>query len=146
MIISVVPDTNVLIKGMIGYKSPHRQLLNLAAAKKLVLYGCVETNDEFKEKIRIKRLKRYWETKLFSPEKLELDYKGVISLREVDSESKSLVINLRDPDDEVFIRLAKTVGAKIIISEDEDLLSLRNYGEITIVTCEEFLGVISKHL
>jgi putative PIN family toxin of toxin-antitoxin system len=45
----------------------------------------------------------------------------------------------RDPDDNKFIDCAIDGGCIYIVSGDKDLLSLKSYGDIEIVTVSEFL-------
>ena len=146
MIIKVVPDTNLLIRGMLGYKSPQRAVLNLALARKIVMYGSKETLDEFCEKVYMPRFKKYWDKKIFSPEKIILDYKALVSQIEPSEEYKDMEIEIRDPDDAIFIKVAKTVNSKIIISEDKDLMVLKKVDDVRIVTAEQFLAAIGPRL
>lgn len=44
-----------------------------------------------------------------------------------------------DPDDDIVLACAVPAGAKIIISGDNHLLSLKQYQQIQIVTAREFL-------
>lgn len=143
MVISVVPDTNVIIKGMLGYKSVHRKILNLSLAKRVVMYGSQETYAEFCNKIRIPRLQRYWNTKLFSPDNLILDYRTLVEMIEPIN-GMSLSVKIRDPKDEIFLKVAKTNGAKIVITEDKDLLSVKQYEDIYCITAEQFFSSFTK--
>ncbi len=139
MIIKIVPDSNVLIQGMMGYKSDQRKLLNLALAKKLDLYGSEETFEEFCAKVRLERMQRYWIPKIFTPEKVILDYRSFINMAEPTPIVQALEIPIRDPKDAIFIKVAKACGARIIISEDNDLLVMKKYDGIIIVTTEQFI-------
>jgi predicted nucleic acid-binding protein len=50
----------------------------------------------------------------------------------------SLIIK-QDPSDDYFIRCAESSGSNIIISGDQHLISLKNYGKIKIISPSEFL-------
>ncbi len=45
----------------------------------------------------------------------------------------------RDPKDDKFIEVAIAAGAKYIVSGDKDLLTLKSYGTVTIITAAEFV-------
>ncbi len=139
MIIKVVTDTNVILKGMFGYKSYERKILSLSLAKKIYLYGSSESYDEFCEKVKLPRLQRYWTKKNFSPDKIVLDYKTLINMHEPVGEAVTMSVPIRDPKDEIFIRIAVSVGAKIIVSEDKDLLDIKKFRDIKIVNAEKFV-------
>jgi|SRR5215216_831075 len=48
----------------------------------------------------------------------------------------------RDPGDDKFLAVAKTGGARFIITEDTDLLDMGTYEEIAIVTGQAFLRIL----
>ena len=43
-----------------------------------------------------------------------------------------------DPADWIFLELAETAGASVLVSGDSDLLCLRGKASVTILTAEEF--------
>ena len=53
----------------------------------------------------------------------------------------SLVV-LRDPDDDAVIACAVTASAKVIVSGDDDLLTLKRYEGIDFLKASEFLARI----
>ena|SRR3989344_1408582 len=50
----------------------------------------------------------------------------------------------RDPKDNIFIATAERAEADYLVSEDEDLLSLKNYKKIQIVSSLDFLHILSS--
>ena len=50
----------------------------------------------------------------------------------------------RDPDDDKFISCAVDGKCLYIVSGDEDLLSIGNYGEIEVLTVTDFLNRFEK--
>ncbi|GHU06101.1 PIN domain-containing protein [Spirochaetia bacterium] len=46
----------------------------------------------------------------------------------------------RDPDDDKFINCAVDTGCEYIVSGDKDLLVLKNYGKVQILTVREFFN------
>lgn len=51
----------------------------------------------------------------------------------------SLRVVAADPDDDKFIECAVTASAMVIVSGDHHLLDLGKYGDIQILTADEFL-------
>jgi putative PIN family toxin of toxin-antitoxin system len=142
--IKIVPDTNVLVSGMMGYKSPSRKILNLSLSKRLQLIGCNKTLIEFCEKVKLPRMKQYWEKKYFSSDKIIQDYQTLVMMHEPTEKYEETEIPIRDPDDAIFFQLAMSCGAKIIISNDEDALALNGYEGIKVITPEVFINAYQK--
>ncbi|OGI32690.1 MAG: putative toxin-antitoxin system toxin component, PIN family [Candidatus Moranbacteria bacterium RIFOXYC1_FULL_44_13] len=143
--IKIVPDANIILSGMIGhYKGNSRKLLNLALEKRIVMYGSSETYKEFCEKIRMSRIQKYLRARLFTPEKIILDYKSLINIIEPFDILKNINIVTRDPDDDIYFRVAKSCGARIIATGDKGVLSVKKYDNIVVVTVSDFIGSFSK--
>lgn len=51
---------------------------------------------------------------------------------------------VRDPEDDMIIACAATVGAEFLVTRDKDLLALGTYGTTRIVTPREFLTEFSS--
>lgn len=142
--IKVVPDTNILLKGMFGYKSSERKLLTLSLLKKIQLIGSSETRAEFEEKAHKKSIQRFWRPKNFSPEKIILDYQTLVMMHEPLPNFQELDIPIRDQDDAVFIKIALSASIPIIISEDNDLLVLNGFKGLKIITANKFIDAYIK--
>ena len=143
--IKVVPDTNVIIKGMMGYTSAHRQLMNLSLSKEVVLYGSKETFDEFCEKIRTDKFDPYWKTKIFSLEKVIMDYKTLINMIEISEEADKMEVPIKDKDDAIFFKIAKSCGASLIVSADvKHVIKIKEFQGIKAITAERFLEAFNK--
>ena len=50
----------------------------------------------------------------------------------------------RDPDDDKYVAVAREGLAGFIVTGDQDLLRLREHGEIQILTPREFLAVLDS--
>lgn len=142
--IRVVPDTNIMLSGLFGAPSPSRQLLNLALAKKVVLYGSEETFKEFCEKINMPRVQKFWKRQIYTPEKLKLDYRALVKMVEPFELLEGVDIVTRDPDDNIYFRVAKASKSKIVVSGDKDVLSVKKYDGIVAVTVRNFIDSFSK--
>lgn len=128
---------------MLGFPGYPRKILNLSLAKKIVLYGSEETFAEFKEKILVKRVQKYWKKQIYTPEKLVLDYRSLIKIVEPYEVLEGVSIT-RDKDDDIWFRVAKACGAQIIISGDKDVLDIKNYDGIRAVTGKRFIDSLEK--
>lgn len=137
--IAVVPDTNIILRGMFGYTNQQRKILSLGISHEISLLGSNETFLEFCEKVKMPRLKRFWEPKNFTYKKIIEDYKNHILMYEPKEEFKKLTIPIRDPKDAIFFKIALSYGSKIIVSEDDDLLVLNGYSNIRVITSEKFI-------
>lgn len=142
--IRAIPDTNVILRGMFGYGSPHRKVLSLAALKKVQLYGCAETLKEFCEKAYMEKFQRFWSPKHFTPDKVILDYKSVIIMHEPTPAYSGQDIPIEDPDDAVFFKIALSSGIQLIVSEDKHLKKLDGYQGIRVISAQQFVDAYTK--
>jgi len=139
----IVLDTNVLLKGFLSHINPSRRIINLALAGKIVIAGSQVTMEEFHEKIVMNKFKPFYDKQKFSPEMLANAYSNVVTLVEISDEIKSVTVS-RDADDDEFIRVALAKGAKIIVTEDKDLLDLGRHGDIRILQPKKFIELYEK--
>lgn len=144
--IKVVVDTNTILSGMMGYRSPERKLLSLSLLKKIQFLSCSEIAREFSEKVRMPRVQRYWQKYYFSPDKIIQDYLALMVMHEPTPFFQTKEVPIRDPDDAIFFKLALSSDAKIIISKDKDLLVLNNFEGIKVTTPEKFIEVYDKNI
>lgn len=141
--IRIVPDTSVLIKGLLSVRNNQRQLLNMAYAKDAILYGSSITYKEFCEKIKSGRFQEYLQNKYSTPEKLISDYEDIVTLIQPSKKFSTLKFT-RDKDDDEFFRVALTCNSNIIVSEDKHILEIRNYRGVRTVNSQEFIEAIKK--
>ncbi|GAF87392.1 unnamed protein product, partial [marine sediment metagenome] len=73
----IVPDTNLIISGLLWRGNP-RRIINLAQAKKIELYGNEETYKEFCRVVEYIKFQKYLTREIFSPQKLIIDYRALI--------------------------------------------------------------------
>ena len=129
----VVIDTNVVISGVFFNGKPRKVILAVARGE-LEGYASVEILDEYKE-IVDEMISRKQGT--FKSDVLTAFIK---KLNLIDVTTK--VSACRDIDDNKFIECAIDINAHYIVSGDKDLLVLKEYGDIPIITaaaaCELF--------
>lgn len=126
---NIVVDTNVLISGIFFGGYPERILKTIVAGK-VSAFVTVEIIEEyikvFDEMISRKNGhmdNRFLATLIYSMNIIE---------------AVSSVCVSRDPDDDKFISCALDADADFIVSGDKDLLVLKNYENIKIVTAKLF--------
>lgn len=137
--IKIVPDANILISGMFGFPSHPRKIISLALAKEIVLYGNKETYEEFCEKVRLKKFKKYWDSQIFTPDKMISDYFTLVTMAEPFDTLAGVNIVKPDPDDDKYFRVAKVCGAKVIVTGDKKVLEIKKYDDIRVITVANFL-------
>lgn len=81
----------------------------------------------------------------YSSEKVEVFINYLRNISTVVAQLPDIRVIERDPKDDIIISCAVAASADYIISRDRDLLDLGNYGEIQIVSPEEFMGILNEH-
>ena len=141
--ILVIPDTNVLMSGLLSAINKERQIINLVHLNKISFYGSDETFKEFCEVTKYERFKNYLYGKLYTPEKIIADYQDIVIIDKPAKVYDNLSV-ASDKDDDEFIRVALSVGSKIIVTRDNHLLKLEEYQGIRMLTPETFIEAFSE--
>ena len=136
----VVVDTNVLISGLFGIKdSPSSQILNAIRAQKIILVTSPIILEEIGEVINRNRVVK--RTKMSPRERA--DFMGkLIERSDVTAGEQLLQPVSRDIKDDKFLSCAVEAKADYIVTGDEDLLDLKEYEGIKIVTPRQFLKIL----
>jgi len=134
--IRAVIDTNVFVS--ILFSSPvMKELLESCATYKFTWVISEEIYSEYKRVIEYKKFN--------FPE--EIKQKLLYSIEELAEfvHVSSNVTVSRDKDDDKFINCAIDGNCNFVVSGDKDLLEIREYGGIRIVTVKEFLEIIKSN-
>ncbi len=130
----VVADTSVVVSASINDGNPHRFLLEAMLGIKCTLV----TSDEIISEIR----------EVLSRPKFRLN-KNEINKTLSALESASDIVETtskfraaRDPDDDMLINAAYDGGADYIVSGDRDLLDLREFEGIKMVTVAKMMRIL----
>ncbi len=137
-LIKVVPDTNILINGLLTYNTDPRRLINLAMARKIAFFGCKETYSEFVTRIRKPKLVNYIKKKNMTYDSITSAYDCIVNIWSINDVYKDLQV-CRDPFDDMFFQIAKSCSCSIIVSQDNDLLAVGKYDGIRVVSAEVFM-------
>lgn len=133
----VVFDTSTLISGILRPSSIPRQAF-LKAIAQAELCASSSTLAELESVLARDKFDRYLDlsTRL---EFFQLYRRHVHLFPVSEAEEKALPQPCRDPRDNKFLALALTCTAEVLISSDEDLLTLNPYQRIRIISPREYL-------
>ena len=124
----ILIDTNILISGLFFNGLPKKLLSELGKEFKI----CV--NEKIVEEYQKNIDKKISNPRYNFDEKLREKFFRSLQSFEMKSDLKIC----RDPDDDKFINCAIDAKAIYIVSGDNDLLTLKNFAGIEIVTAREF--------
>lgn len=131
----IVADTNTVVSGLLWHGAP-RQLIDAARARQVTLVTSATLLAELAEVLgRDKFVIRLRQARV-SARALVEGYAGIA--HRVDAAPLAGPVS-RDPDDDEILACAATAHATAIVSGDDDLLSLRRYQDIPILTAAEAL-------
>ena len=128
----VVLDTSTLIGALLKPHSPPAQAL-ICAREFFAVIVSSETLGELKRVLDRDRLDRYR-----SPEERATFFREY-SLMAIEVDVTESVTACRDPNDDKFLPLAVSGGAAIIVSSDQDLLTMGQYRGVPILTARAFI-------
>jgi putative PIN family toxin of toxin-antitoxin system len=119
----VVFDCNVYFQALISPTGPARQLFRYAASGQLQLFVSPAILDELQEVITRAAIRRKYGIGDLAIQQFFADIASTSTTLDV----VPCVFELpRDPDDAHYVDLAVAAGAKLIVSRDKDLFSLRD--------------------
>lgn len=136
--IKVVLDTNVFISSFFGGNP--RKVIDLWKSGEITLCLSPEIIEEYIEVLQRLGLQNERELE----ELTNLFAKGFHSL--FTSQTPSLQIVEKDPDDDKFIECAVALNAKYVVSGDKALQDIENYVGVKIVNPKDFLEMHRKNL
>jgi len=139
MPIRAVLDTNVLISGLISTRAPPRRAIDAWLAGKYVLVTSMYLVQELVSVLSYPRI----EARLhLSDEERDAILAALLTQAEVTPGHLALSGVTRDPKDDAVVACAVEGRADLIISGDEDLLTLGDYEGIQVVTPAQFVEML----
>ncbi len=134
----VVIDTNVFISALLNPNGTPRKAINLATNQSIILQS-ESTYEELETRLKKKKFDRY----LSKEDRLDF----LSSLKE-----RSLFIDVihetticSDADDNKFLELAVSGMANYLITGDNDLLTIKAYQYIPIITSADFVSCFENN-
>jgi uncharacterized protein len=135
-IIKVVIDTNWWISFVI--KKYQNQLLRVLLDERIEIYCSEELEQEVRETLKEPRLVR-----IIKPSVIE-DFTQTFPEGLIMVQVKSKVNICRDSKDNFLLALSKDSKADYLITGDNDLLDLKDFGKTKILTMTSFLDIIDN--
>ena len=134
-----VVDSTVLVSAFLTAKpgGASHELLRFAARGAFTLYLSPAIAREIEEVLLTRKHLR--ERFSYSDEDVRTFIANLTVLAEVTPEITDVPRIVRDPNDDMVIACALTVGVDYIVTRDKDLLSLGSHASIQIITPEAFL-------
>lgn len=132
----VVIDTSTLVSAVLRAESTPRKAL-LFAVSNFELCVSQDTLLELQEVLGRPKFDRY------APLQTRLEFLALVTqwscLCEVNATAQQAAMGAcRDPRDDKFLALARACNAAVIVSSDQDLLTLETWRDIRIVTPADF--------
>ena len=126
---NIVIDTNVVISGTFFGGAP-RRVVEAVVEKRVSAFATPEIVDEYSQIVEemIRRKQGHLSPAILTP--------FIQSLRLIETTSE--IKASRDPDDDKFIECAVDSKSLYIISGDKDLLVLKRYDDVEIISAAEF--------
>ncbi len=136
--LKVVADTNTIISGLL-WKGNESKLLQEAEEENIRLFISKEILEEIEQVINYDQLQKYIaESELTKEQLLE----KVNSLCHIVFGEKLNIDICRDKRDNKIIECAVHAKADFIVSGDKDILSLKEYEKIKIISTNEILKIL----
>ncbi len=136
----IVADTNTALSGLL-WQGPPRRLIGLARERALTLCTSLALLAELAEVIGRPKFASRVQAAGLSPTALVQDY---ASLTEIVEPQILPEPGSRDPDDDLVLATALGAKASFIVSGDRDLLDLRTFRDLRILTAAEALAALAR--
>ena len=136
----LVVDTNVLVSAFL-WKGTPGQLIELAGEKECRLFTSRVLIDELAEVLQRKKLTKQVQATGFTAAQMLRNYQKLATT--VTARRLAQQVS-RDADDDAVLACALAAQADLIVSGDDDLLVLKQFQEIRIVTPAQAVNMISS--
>ena len=136
----LVVDTNVLVSAFL-WKGTPGQLIELAGEKECRLFTSRVLIDELAEVLQRKKLAKQVQATGFTAAQMLRNYQKLATT--VTARRLAQQVS-RDADDDAVLACALAAQVDLIVSGDDDLLVLKQFQEIRIVTPAQAVKMISS--
>lgn len=133
----LVVDINVLVSGSLWRGNPSR-LVDALLDGSATLCASASVMAEFEEVLQRKKFQKRLERRGQSAREIISRFRAAALIVEVPA--IPVPSALRDPDDIHVLACATGAGANAIVTGDNDLLSMKTFGGIPILTVRQALG------
>jgi putative PIN family toxin of toxin-antitoxin system len=135
--VKLVVDINVLVSGSLWRGNPSR-LVDALLDGSATLCASASVMAEFEEVLQRKKFQKRLERRGQSAREIISRFRAAALIVEVPA--IPVPSALRDPDDIHVLACATGAGANAIVTGDNDLLSMKTFGGIPILTVRQALG------
>lgn len=136
----LVLDTNIVIAALLWKGAPH-QLFGLITEGRASCFSSAELLSELERALQYPKFAQQFKTHSVTPQVILERYTRLARLV-VSAEISSTV--LADPDDDQVLACALAAQADLVVSGDADLLDLKTYQGIPIISAAQALVRISE--
>jgi uncharacterized protein len=136
--VRVVIDTNVLVSGLLWHGAPHT-LIEQARSGRFTIVSSSSLLDELVEVVGRRKFRAILLRSKSDPRRMVRELRRLAEIVEAPPLRKPA---RRDSDDDAVLAVAATAGADLIVSGDDDLLTLVTYNAIPIVDPAAALGLL----
>ncbi len=136
----IVADTNTVLSGLL-WQGPPRQIIDRARVGAITLHTSIILLAELAEVIGRDKFTRRIQRAQLSAAALVADYQRLAILADPQPLPEPIS---RDPDDDHVLACALAAEATLIVSGDDDLLSLGRFRGIPILAAREALEIIAS--
>ena len=133
----VVIDTNILVSRLLMRKSIPAQVVDKVLDSSKIIFSD-NSFDELKEVLTRSKFDKY-----VSIED-RLKFINILKILAIIVEVKQSVFHCRDPKDNKILEAAVSRHARYIITGDEDLLVLKSFKNIQIISPKDYLNAITQ--
>lgn len=137
-VLRLVADTNIVVSALLWHGAPH-QLFQFTESEQIALYSSRALIDELSDVLRRPKLHQAVKASGKTAGALAAEYERLVELVEP---RKLRRRTGRDPDDEAVLACAAAAQADVIVSGDKDLIVLKSYRRILIVSAVEALQLV----
>ena len=133
-------DTNVLISATFWHGDSDK-IIEKVESKEIELVLSKEIIEEFAKVLKYKEIQEKIKNKNLE---MRRTVEKIVSISKIVEPTEKLKIVKDDPDDNKFLECAKSGKVDFVISSDNHLLKLKEFGSIKIVTPKEFIKTINR--
>jgi hypothetical protein len=135
----VVLDTNIFVSGLVSSKGPPRQIIDAWLDEHFTLVTSLYLVGELAHVLTYPRIAKRIHLKEAGADAI---LAALLSQAEMAPGELQLPGVTRDPKDDAVVACAVESEADYIVSGDQDLLVLDEYGGIEVVTPRRFVGIL----
>ena len=136
--LKLVLDTNTLVSAFF-WEGNESKLFEKIEEGKILLFTSLEILKEAEEVLKRPKFKEVIMSTKQTPNEI---IQKIISISHIVFGPKLNINICRDPNDNMFIECAINAKADYIVSGDKDLLTLKEYANVKIVTTSEMLRLL----